>query len=119
MGGKMKEGKRFDFWDGALPLILLILQIVLLVLLLCQIALSRHEAAPAAEEAPPPAKPVLYVTAVTPYVFLGAENGARLVTLDENLNERVFKFHSEKEAAKFLSDISLNFEIADYTGVYH
>jgi hypothetical protein len=24
----------------------------------------------------------------------------------------------EKEAARFLSDISLNFEIADYTGAY-
>ena len=66
----------------------------------------------------PDPKPPLYVTAVTPYILLNTKDGIMMVTLDKNLNERVFKFSNEKETARFLSDISLNFEIVDYTGVY-
>ena len=66
----------------------------------------------------PDPKPTLYITAVTPYILLNTKDGIMMVTLDKNLNERVFKFSNEKETARFLSDISLNFEIVDYTGVY-
>ncbi|MDR2510847.1 MAG: hypothetical protein LBC77_09415 [Spirochaetaceae bacterium] len=121
----LKKKKQIEFWCVFEKAALCGLALFAFFLAVCfsvyianglKIHIAKPE--PVAQEAPPIAeKPVLYVTAVTPYVFLGAESGARLVTLDENLNERVFKFHSEKEAARFLGDISHNYEIADYTGL--
>jgi hypothetical protein len=66
----------------------------------------------------PDTKPVLYVTAVSPYIFLNTKDGVKLTVLDGRLNEAEFKFSDGKEAARFLGDIAHNFEIVDYTGLY-
>ncbi|MDR2509881.1 MAG: hypothetical protein LBC77_04465 [Spirochaetaceae bacterium] len=71
------------------------------------------EAQPTATE-----KPVLYVTAVSPDILLNTKDGIRVTVFDERLNEKIIKFSNEKEMKRFLRDISENFTVVDYTGVY-
>ena len=114
----VRKKNRLDFLDvaaGGLAVCAVVLAAVLIALLISnQKPDPEPVAQPVIQE-----KPVLYVTAVSPYIFLNTKDGLKLTVLDGRLNEAEFKFSDGKEAARFLNDISGDFEINDYTGAFN